>query len=147
MNCAIEIDAKMPIFFCSAVNNAPVLFTNPSCKAEKTQKSVFPSSCVTTTERSHDLLGKLTHLGIHTVAGTALVCKPPIDVQDHLAELWFIFQFVVLISEPDELVLNITLADVHVQFDKRLINDVVERIRLHGVERALDGNRPPVVRA
>ena len=71
-----------------------------------------------------DLLRKIAHPGIHPVAGTAFVCKPPMDGQHHLPGLRLIGERLVLITKPQEFRLAVTLADIHAQFDERLINDV-----------------------
>ena len=56
-----------------------------------------------TTERRRDLFCEIAHPGIHPVAGTAFVCKPTMDSQDHLAGLRLIVQSLILIAEPQEL--------------------------------------------
>lgn len=41
--------------------------------------------------------------------------------QDHLAGLRRVIQSFILIAEPDQLVLSVSLADIHAQLDKCLI--------------------------
>jgi len=50
-----------------------------------------------------------------------VVCEPAMDGQHHLAGLRLIGERLIPITEPQELVLSVTLADVHAQLDERLI--------------------------
>ena len=68
-----------------------------------------------------DLVCQITHASIHPVARTAFVCEPPMYGQDHLAGLRRVIQSFILIAEPDQLVLSVSLADIHAQLDKCLI--------------------------
>src|SRR5699024_4172353 len=64
---------------------------------------------------------------------------------DHLAALRRIIQRLVLIPEPDQLVLAVTFADVDAELDQRLIHHIPESIRLCGIGSALDCDRPLVI--
>lgn len=91
------------------------------------------------------LLGEVTHPGIHPVARTGLVGKPSVDGQNHLAGLRLIGESLVLITEPDEFRFSVALANVYAQGDEFLIDRISERIRLCGIGRAFDGDRPLIV--
>ena len=67
------------------------------------------------------------------------------DGQHHLARLRLIGESFVLIAEPQEFRLAVTLTDIHAQLDERLIYNVAECIRLRSIGRALDGDCPLVV--
>ena len=92
-----------------------------------------------------DLFGKVTHTSIHPVAGTAFGGKPPVDGQYHLIRLRIVIERFRLISKPEQLGFAIALTDIHTEFDERLVNDVLERIRLGGIGSALDGDGSLVV--
>lgn len=81
----------------------------------------------------------------HPVVWTAFVFKPSVNRQDHFTGLQLIVEHIVLIAEPEQLVIAAALADVHAEFDEHLINDIFERIRLRGIERALDSGCSLVV--
>jgi len=83
--------------------------------------------------------------GVHPVAGAALVGEPSVDGQDHLVRLGGVVEGLVLVAQPEQLLLAVALADVHAERDELLVHDILEGIRRGGVGRALDGHGSLVV--
>ena len=92
-----------------------------------------------------DFFGQIAHASIHPVSRTGLVGKPAVDRQDHFIGGRAVTERLVLVAQPQELLLAIALADVHAELDERLVNDVPEGIGLGGVRGAFDGDGPLVV--
>ena len=100
----------------------------------------------TAAELRCDLGSKVSHPGIHPVAGAAFVGKPAMDGQHHLIRLRTVVQRLVLIAKPDQLLLSVPLADIHAEGDQLLIHHIAESVRFRGIGGALDGDGPLVVR-
>ena len=98
-----------------------------------------------TAESCRDLGCQIAHTGIHPVAGAAFVRKPSVDGQYHLIRLRIVVQRFRLIPKPEQLGFAVALADVYAEFDERLVDNVLERIRLGTVTGTLDGDGPLVV--
>ena len=92
-----------------------------------------------------DLFRKIAHPGIHPVSRTGLVGKPAVDGQNHLIRFWLIRERLVLVSQPQELFLAVSLADIRAERDQLLVDHILEGIRLGRIGRALNGDRPLVV--
>ena len=90
------------------------------------------------TELRRDLACEVAHTGVHPVAGAALVGEPSVDGQDHLVRLGGVVEGLVLVAQPEQLLLAVALADVHAERDELLVHDILEGIRRGGVGRALD---------
>ena len=97
------------------------------------------------TELRCDLACEVAHTGVHPVAGAALVGEPSVDGQDHLVRLGGVVEGLVLVAQPEQLLLAVALADVHAERDELLVHDILEGIRRGGVGRALDGHGSLVV--
>lgn len=67
--------------------------------------------------------------------------------QHHLIRLRLITECLILITQPEELFLAVALADIHAELNERLVDHILKGIRLCGIGRALDGDRPLVVGA
>ena len=67
------------------------------------------------------------------------------DSQHHLIRLRLITECLILITQPEELFLAVALADIHAELNERLIDHILKRIRLRGVGRTLDSDRPLVI--
>ena len=96
-------------------------------------------------ESCRDLGCQITHMGIHPVAGAALVRKPSVDGQHHLVRFRGVVQRLGLIAEPEQLCLAVALADVGAKLDESLVHHILERIRLGIVAGALNGDGSLVV--
>ena len=92
-----------------------------------------------------DLRGKVAHPGIHPVAGTGFVGKPAMDGQHHLVGCRAVVQRLIFVSEPQELLLSVPLADVNAKGDELLVDHILESVRSRGIGSALDGDCPLVV--
>lgn len=107
------------------------------------------SSCTTPARNAAQTLcdgrSEVSHARVHPIAGAGLVGKPAVDGKYHFPGLRSVVQSLGLIAQPQELVLAVTLADVHAQFNQGIVNSGVERIRGGAVRSALDGNCPLVV--
>ena len=66
--------------------------------------------------------------------------------EDHLIRLRAVVQRLVLITEPDQLLLSVPLADIHAEGDQLLIHHIAESVRLRSIGSTLDGDCPLVVR-
>ena len=97
------------------------------------------------TQLRRDLLGKVTHAGVHPVTGAAFVRKPPMDGQNHLVGFRGVVQRLGLISKPEQLRLAVALADVGAKLDESLVHHILESIRLGIVAGALNGDGSLVV--
>ena len=71
-----------------------------------------------------DLVCQITHASIHPVARTGLVGKPAVHRQDHFVRLRRIVQGLVLVSEPDELILPVAFTYIYAKLDQCLVDDV-----------------------
>ena len=67
--------------------------------------------------------------------------------QNHLVGGGLIGQSLVLAAQPQELLLAVSLADIHAEPDEGLIHRVPEGVRLLGVRGALDGDSPVIIGA
>ena len=65
--------------------------------------------------------------------------------QHHFIGLRLIRERLVLIAKPQELLLAVSLADIHAKSDQLLVNHILKGIRLGRIGRALNGDRPLVV--
>ena len=98
-----------------------------------------------TAESCRDLGCQIAHAGIHPVAGAALVCKPPMDSQNHLVRFRRVVQRLGLIAEPEQLRLSVALADVGAKLDEPLVHHILKSVRLGVVAGTLDGDGSLVV--
>lgn len=67
------------------------------------------------------------------------------DGQHHLIRLRLIRERLVLVSQPQELFLAVSLADVRAEGDQLLVDHILKGIRLSRIGRALNGDSPLVV--
>ena len=84
----------------------------------------------TTSKLCRDLLSQITHSGVHPVARTRLVGKPPMDRQHHLIRLGRVVQRLLLVPKPQQLLLAVSLTDIHAQHNQLLIHHIPEGIGL-----------------
>ena len=96
-------------------------------------------------QRLRHILSKISHPCIHPVARTRLISKPSVNRQDHLPALRRIIQCLILIPEPNQLILAVALADIDTELNQLLINDIPECIRLCSIGSTLNRNRPLVI--
>ena len=67
--------------------------------------------------------------------------------QDHLVCCRSVVEGFILVAQPQELLLAVSLADIHAEPDEGLIHRVPEGVRLLGVRGALDGDSPVIIGA
>ena len=91
------------------------------------------------------LLGKINHPHIQPVSRAIFIGEPPMNGQHYLVRLRLIGERFVSAAKPQQLGLAIALADIRTQPDERLIDLIVERIRLLSIAGAFKGDRPLVI--
>ena len=98
-----------------------------------------------TAERCRDLGCQIAHAGIHPVAGTGFIRKPPMDSQNHLVRFRGVVQRLGLIAQPEQLGFAVAPADIGAKLDESLVHHILESVRLGVVAGTLDGDSSLVV--
>ena len=98
-----------------------------------------------TAESCRDLGCQITHTGIHPVAGTGFIRKPPMDGQNHLVGFRGVVQRLGLISQPEQLGFAVALADVGAKFNEPLVHHILKSVRLGVVAGTLDSDGSLVI--
>lgn len=121
-----------------------ICYLTPHQKAGACQGTGFfcPASSGAAAEGRRHFFSQITHSGVHPCSRTIFDGKPPVNGQDHLIGLRRICEGLILILHPEELRLSVTPANIRAEPDERPVYRIPERIRLHVVRRALDGNGP-----
>jgi len=98
-----------------------------------------------TAESRSDLGCQIAHAGIHPVAGTGFIRKPPMDGQNHLVRFRGVVQRLGLIAEPEQLRLAVAPADIGAKLHESVVHHILECVRLGVVAGALNGDGSLVV--
>lgn len=77
--------------------------------------------CFSTAKSVSNLRSQITQSCIKPVSRTALVCKPSVNRDEHLILLRLIVQRLLLIPKPKQLLLAISLADIHAKVNQSVI--------------------------
>ena len=98
-----------------------------------------------TAESRSDLGCQIAHTGIHPVAGTGFIRKPPMDGQNHLVRFRGVVERLGLIAQPEQLGFAVAPADIGAKLDESLVHHILESVRLGVVAGTLDGDSSLVV--
>ena len=96
-------------------------------------------------ESCRDLGCQIIHTGIHPVARTGFIRKPPMDSQNHLIRLRSVVQRLGLIAQPEQLGFAVSPADIGAKLDESLVHHILKSVRLGVVAGTLDGDSSLVV--
>ena len=83
--------------------------------------------------------------GIQPVSRAAFIRKPAVNGQHHFICRRSIVECLIFITQPQELLLAVTFADIDAELNERVIYGAVHRIRLIHVAGTFDGDRPLVI--
>ena len=94
-----------------------------------------------------DFCGDFAVAVIEIIAGARLVCKPAVNGQNHLAGLRHIGKRLVLIAEPQELALTVSLANIGTEVKQGGKSLVLYGVGVERIARHFDSDGAVVVRA